>query len=54
VLVRLRAALEKWIEDTRDQGSELEPPELAARKGLTRPESKNPNIGYSPQNTPRD
>jgi arylsulfatase A-like enzyme len=53
VLKRLRAVLEKWIEETNDQGRELEPPELAARKGLTKPESKDPNIGYAPQNRPR-
>src|SRR5262249_4589497 len=33
VLERLRAVLEKWIDDTNDQGRQLEPPELAARKG---------------------
>jgi hypothetical protein len=27
-LKRLRAELEKWIQETKDQGSELEPPEL--------------------------
>ena len=36
-LKRLRKALEKWIEDTRDRGRVLEPPELAARKGATKP-----------------
>lgn len=46
-LKRLRAALEKWIEETNDQGRELEPPELAARKGVTKP-GTNPNTGYSP------
>ena len=54
VLKRLRAVLEKWIEETNDQGRELEPPELAARKGLTKPESKNPNVGYAPEKEPRD
>ena len=54
VLVRLRAALERWIEDTRDRGRELEPPEVARRMGLTKPESKNPNIGYAPGNKPKD
>ena len=48
VLKRLRAALQRWIEETNDQGRELEPPELAARKGLTKPQSKNPNTGYTP------
>ena len=46
VLQRLRAALEKWIEDTNDQGRQLEPPELAARKGVTKP-GTNPNKGYT-------
>jgi hypothetical protein len=54
VLTRLRAALEKWIEDTNDQGRELEPPELAARKGLTKPESNNPNTGYTPEKRPQE
>src|SRR6185295_14270569 len=34
-LVRLRAALEEWIEATHDQGRQLEPAEVVARKGLT-------------------
>jgi arylsulfatase A-like enzyme len=46
VLVRLRAALERWIEDTQDQGRELEPPELVARKGMTKAET-NPQTGYA-------
>ena len=46
-LKRLRSALEKWIEDTNDQGRQLEPAELAARKGVTKPET-NPNAGYTP------
>ena len=41
-LVRLRAALEKWIEQSHDQGRVLEPPEIAAAKGATKPGS-NPN-----------
>ena len=36
-LKRLRAALEKWIEETNDQGKTLEPPEVAARQGATKP-----------------
>lgn len=57
VLKRLRGALEKWIEDSNDQGRELEPPDLAARKGVTKPET-NPNAGYTldgkpPGQTPR-
>ncbi|HJT31391.1 MAG TPA: sulfatase [Pirellulales bacterium] len=43
-LARLRRVLEQWIEATNDQGRELEPPELAAAKGVTKPDS-NPNAG---------
>jgi arylsulfatase A-like enzyme len=46
VLNRLRAVLEKWIDDTNDQGRQLEPPELARRKGVTKP-GTNPNKGYT-------
>ncbi|MBI3462451.1 MAG: sulfatase [Planctomycetes bacterium] len=42
-LQRLRGVLEKWIEDTDDQGRYLEPPEIAAAKGATRPGS-DPNL----------
>ena len=51
VLKRLRAALEKWIETTRDQGRELEPSDLAARKGVTR-EGTHPNTGYTLDGVP--
>jgi arylsulfatase A-like enzyme len=50
-LSRLRAALERWIEETGDQGAVLEPPELAARKGLTG-DGKNANRGYSLDDPP--
>src|SRR5262249_260369 len=33
-LKHLRAVLERWIEETNDQGRTLEPPELAQRQGL--------------------
>ena len=46
-LNRLRAALNKWIDDTNDQGRQFEPAELAARKGVTKP-GTNPNAGYAP------
>jgi hypothetical protein len=45
-LKRLRSALDKWIEETNDQGRQLEPPELAARKGVTKPDT-HPNTGYT-------
>ena len=34
---RLRAELERWIEETNDQGRIPEPPEVTARKGATKP-----------------
>jgi arylsulfatase A-like enzyme len=46
VLNRLRAALDHWIEATDDQGRALEPPELAARKGVTK-STTPPNTGYT-------
>jgi arylsulfatase A-like enzyme len=45
VLARLRAALTNWIEESNDQGRELEPADLAARKGVTKT-GTNPNKGY--------
>jgi hypothetical protein len=41
-LKRLRAALARWIDETKDQGRALEPPALAAAKGATKP-GGNPN-----------
>ena len=46
LLQRLRAELESWIKDSNDQGRELEPAELAARKGVTKPGTE-PNKGYT-------
>ena len=43
-LRRLRKVLEQWIADTADKGRELEPPEIAAAKGATKP-GANPNAG---------
>ena len=37
VLTRLRATLQKWIDETNDQGRIMEPADVAARKGMTRP-----------------
>lgn len=45
-LARLRGVLEKWIEESNDQGRELEPRELAEAKGVTKPRT-NPNRGYT-------
>jgi N-sulfoglucosamine sulfohydrolase len=45
-VLKLRAVLEKWIEDTSDQGKVFEPADLVARKGLTKTNS-NPNVGYT-------
>jgi hypothetical protein len=41
-LERLRAALTTWIDETNDQGKTLEPAELVAAKGATKPGS-NPS-----------
>lgn len=38
VLKRLRAELERWIEETKDQGRTFEPPEVVQRKGATKPQ----------------
>ncbi len=46
ILQRLREALTQWIDETNDQGRDLEPPELAARKGVIKP-TTNPNTGYT-------
>ncbi len=43
-LKELRGVLETWIEETNDQGKELESPEVAAAEGRTRPAgAPNPN-----------
>jgi len=46
VLKRLRAVLERWIDESNDQGRDLEPADLAARKGITKPGTE-PNKGYA-------
>jgi N-sulfoglucosamine sulfohydrolase len=48
VLIRLRGVLENWIEETHDQGRVFEPPEVAARRGLTKSGS-DANAGYAPR-----
>ncbi len=45
-LKRLRGVLEKWIEDSNDQGRQLEPPDLVAQKGATKTNT-NPNLNYT-------
>lgn len=40
VLMEMRAAVDRWIDDSNDQGKQLEPPELAAAKGATKPSSE--------------
>jgi arylsulfatase A-like enzyme len=42
-LGRLRGELERWIEETADQGREFERPEVAAAKGATRPAPTEPH-----------
>ena len=49
---RLRAALEKWIEETNDQGRELEPGELVKSKGMTKP-GMDPQTGYRLEDSSR-
>jgi len=44
VLKRLRAALEQWIANTCDAGAVMEPPEIVARQGATKPDT-DPNTG---------
>ena len=46
VLARLRSVLEQWIEDSHDQGKELEPLDLVRRKGMTKAQT-NPQSGYA-------
>jgi len=48
VLNELRAVLEKWIEESNDQGRELEPPEIVAAKGATKAGS-DPDTGSRPK-----
>ena len=47
-LKELRGVLECWIDESHDQGRELEPPEIAAAKGATKPGS-DPNTGAKPK-----
>ncbi len=46
-LQRLQGELKRWITRTHDQGATLEPPELAQRKGVTKPKT-DPQKGYAP------
>ncbi len=46
-LSRLRGVLDHWIEETGDQGRNLEPAELAAARGVTQP-GTNPNRDAPP------
>ncbi len=45
-LRRLRSVLEKWIDESHDQGQTLEPADLAARRGVTKT-GTNPNKAYT-------
>ena len=40
VLQRLRQVLEKWIQDSKDQGSVFEPSDVVAREGATKPATR--------------
>jgi N-sulfoglucosamine sulfohydrolase len=44
VLVELRTAVDRWIDESNDQGKQLEPLEIARAKGATKPDS-DPNSG---------
>jgi N-sulfoglucosamine sulfohydrolase len=48
VLKELRGELEKWLEESNDQGRELEPPEIAAAEGKTKAGS-DPKSGTRPK-----
>jgi arylsulfatase A-like enzyme len=52
VLKRLRAAVEKWIVDSDDQGRIPEPPEVAARQGRTKPDAKPKDAKPNPKSKP--
>lgn len=45
LLKHLRKVLERWIDETNDQGRTLEPPALVKSKGVTKP-GTTPNTGY--------
>jgi hypothetical protein len=49
---RLAEVLENWIEESADQGRQLEPEELARRKGATQPGTP-PNRGYTVEPPPK-
>jgi arylsulfatase A-like enzyme len=49
-LNRLRSVLERWIEDTNDQGRNFEPPEVAAAEGATRPKTQKDRAEARPAN----
>jgi len=44
VLLELRGAVDRWIDESNDQGKQLEPVEIAAAKGATKADS-DPNKG---------
>jgi len=44
ILIELRSAVDRWIDESNDQGRELEPAWLAAAKGATKADS-DPNAG---------
>jgi len=51
LLARLRSVLDAWIARSNDQGRQLEPADLVARKGLLHTNS-NPNAGYTQDGQP--
>jgi N-sulfoglucosamine sulfohydrolase len=56
-LLRLRGVLEKWIEESHDQGRQFEPEELVARQGAARntgPSPSSPALRPPPQKVAPD
>jgi N-sulfoglucosamine sulfohydrolase len=47
-LARLRGELERWVEDTGDQGRSFEPPDVVAARGMTRTRP-TPGAGTQPE-----
>jgi hypothetical protein len=53
VRLRLRSVLDKWIDETDDQGRTLEPEELVKSQGMTK-KGANPQTGYRLENPPNE
>lgn len=53
-LARLRGVLEKWIEDSNDQGRTFEPPEVVKNAGATKPGGTGKGKGKGKKNKPEN